>query len=207
MAALFVAGAHILGLVLAFVPRLLHKSPMCYETSSPTYDDSVPRAVIKDWIYIAGSLMVAYQVAFMVLEKVLRTNNQLWIYIKTFNFIFQLQVAGCLIVFIFPFSLLTSLFILPLLNNTVPPMAKGQSFEFIKGTLLNVAVVAGAAFLLFGTIFAEQTKAGEANWGTVAENLVLASLMDFECVGQALWLYLCCTVLPNLLVIVKIFIN
>jgi ABC-type cobalamin transport system permease subunit len=66
-----------------------------------------------------------------------------------------------------------------------------------------VCIATFTVYLLFGSLLANPTMFGVENGGIVPM-LMREAIMDYDCAGSNVWVYLCLHIIPSMIVFVKI---
>lgn len=88
----------------------------------------------------------------------------------------------------------------PLLANTVYLFKGGFIGVFVSINLLLICGSIGFLTLFSGA----NVKQGELG---LIKNITKESILDYECVGSNIWLFLCTVIIPNLITIFKVLTN
>jgi hypothetical protein len=141
--------------------------------------------------------------------------------IKSFNWFIVALLTATLIVFHYPVPILSSVFLFPLLHNSLPFITSQSDKPDSKKDLSFKERLSGFLFFSFWAVIGIVTLLGThllAGW-TKSSNLVsliqgnlwklrslmmAAALEKSECDSSNLWIYLCLILVPNLLVMTKV---
>jgi Gaa1-like, GPI transamidase component len=159
-------------------------------------------------------------VLYLILFKLFQPSEakKLWFSIKSNYWWPNLVFAGSLVVYQFAQSLVMCLFIFPLIQSAYH--LRSSFTNALQCLLMVSTVLAVSLTLLFGSYFANPHLAGISIVPTLADPSSLATfagellhsltreaILDYDCSGSNVWVYLCLHIVPSLIIFVKILTN
>jgi len=146
------------------------------------------------------------------------------IVLKSHNWFVNAVVTAALIVYHFPVAIINLVFIFPLLHNSVSLFGLSKSktpklsaVEWVASNIYFLFWLVTGIAILFGSVLLRdlEPKQLQQNGRTLPEQVITnifavkndmlaTTILDFDCAGSNLWVYICCLLVPNLLTIIQI---
>lgn len=132
--------------------------------------------------------------------------------------------TSALVVYHFPVALVQIVFIFPLLHNSVSLFGLSKSdsrklsaFEWVSSNIYFLFWLLAGIAILFGSVLLRDLdpKQLESKGRTLPEQVIMnifavkndmlaTTILDFDCAGSNLWVYICCILIPNVLTIIQV---
>lgn len=146
------------------------------------------------------------------------------IVLKSHNWFVNAVITTALVVYHFPVALINLVFVFPLLHTSVSlfglSKSKGRKLsvaEWLSSNICFLFWLVAAIAILFGSVLLRDLdpKQLQQNSRTLPEQVILniftvkndmlaTTILDFECAGSNLWVYICCILIPNVLTILQV---
>ena len=197
----FILLSYALGFFYLIVPNLYleYHGKHNLTTDLCLADKETQMQVSKFTLMTILGVALAFLVVFKLCQQ--KKSERLWISIKSNYWWPNIVLSGSLVVYQFSESLVFTLCIFPLIHSAVH--LRGVScFKALWSLILLVLILTLDILLLFGSFI----KKGVQPWNLV-EGLTREAILDYECAGSNIWIYVCLHILPSLIILVKILTN
>jgi len=193
----FIVSSYALGFLCSGVPNLLMGPDKDFCMADPIDRDHYAGLGIK----AIGILCLTFHVLWSI--QSVKTNA---VVLKSVNWFINAVVTASLIIYAFPVVLINVLFVFPLLFYATPVIKSKISLQWFMNHLFFLAWLTITFSILLGSLLFKDFESDGILMSIVNNapsviNLLISSLIDFNCVGSNNWLYFCLLLVPNCLVI------
>lgn len=132
-----------------------------------------------------------------------KTNETFWFSLRSHYWWPNLVFVGSLVVYQFSQSLLMCVTVFPLMHFSTN-LWRTKSFKDLVISIAGIVIITGVTILLlFGSLLANPQAFGVEKGGLFSM-LMREAIMDYDCAGSNIWVYLCLHIFPSLIVFLKV---
>lgn len=167
--------------------------------------------MINTLVVSSLTIFIAFRILIQPRYKVV---SDLWLELKTFNSYIATALTALYAIYTYPLAL--GVMIVQIIFAGARPLTKSQADSclswFIRSIISLFWVLMSTLTIilfLFGTSVAEASKQQKPVefLGKQLKECILEIILDYQCAGSRVWIFICLVLLPQILTLLKVLTN